>query len=525
MPVDYSKWDALELSDDSDIEVHPNVDKRSFIRAKQNQIHQERQQRKHEIETLKYERIINDGLLKRISGLLASLRAHASEAALRNPGELAFQAVMESAGKPENDKPPPRPEGIHSGETELPTYSKMMATLLDQVNKALDEKKPDDRYTAMIAEIQEHEDKVTQLQKDLHARLEQLNKEEGKKITSEGLRMGFDSSHVSKSSPADKAGDSGKVELLNPNFSGTQALPAQGESSAGQGDAAADDDGEVEASPAGKKFATIPANDYSSSLQFLNHNPHVLTERETDGLLVMAFDAALESKDDLARQCIHQALLLQYCRALGKDGVGLFFKRITTKGHQAQEVFYKDVQDTYMRIRGRAREIVAERAKEEAQGGVEQIQLHAVEPGTVIQITIPPAGSEDAEVQRARSIFEGFAPDMRKALESGKLDEVNEVLGKMKVEDAEELVNLFGEVSTRHGLLSPFSSSLFFSLLLLADQLTMSRPTSSAWKSKSSTPRRSKASSSSRTWKRRRRRTRSWPTIPSSRRASDEHHM
>ncbi|KAJ3526462.1 hypothetical protein NM208_g11179 [Fusarium decemcellulare] len=52
MPVDYSKWDALELSDDSDIEVHPNVDKRSFIRAKQNQIHQERQQRKLQIETL-----------------------------------------------------------------------------------------------------------------------------------------------------------------------------------------------------------------------------------------------------------------------------------------------------------------------------------------------------------------------------------------------------------------------------------------------------------------------------------------
>jgi Cdc37 N terminal kinase binding len=28
----------LELSDDSDIEVHPNVDKRSFVREKQNQI-------------------------------------------------------------------------------------------------------------------------------------------------------------------------------------------------------------------------------------------------------------------------------------------------------------------------------------------------------------------------------------------------------------------------------------------------------------------------------------------------------
>ena len=35
---------------------------------------------------------------------------------------------------------------------------------------------------------------------------------------------------------------------------------------------------------------------------------------------------------------------------------------------------------------------------------------------------------------------------MKKALVSGKLDEVNKVLGEMKIDDAEELVGLFGEV-------------------------------------------------------------------------------
>ncbi|KEY69629.1 hypothetical protein S7711_07671 [Stachybotrys chartarum IBT 7711] len=449
MPVDYSKWDALELSDDSDIEVHPNVDKRSFIRAKQNQIHQERLQRKHEIETLKYERIINDGLIKRISALLASLRSHASEAANRNPAEVAFKAMMESAGNPQEDQPPPRPEGVHGQETDMPSYSKMMVTLLDQVNKALDEKKPDDRYTAMVKEIQEHEDKVKQLQKDLEARLVELQTLEGKKITSDGIHTGFDSSHVNKAKATENKDDS-KVELLNPGYTGTQSLPAHGKDKAtpvSGGDDANDDDGEVEASPAAKKFAAIKPQDYSASLQFLSKNPQILAERETDGLLVMAFDAALERKDDLARQCVHQALLLQYCRALGRDGVALFFKRITTKGHQAQDVFFKDVQETYMRIKSRSLEILAERAREGEEGGVEQIQLHAVDPGTTIQINIPPEGSQDPEVQRARQIFEGFDPKMKKALESGKLDEVNEVLGKMKVEDAEELVNLFNEAS------------------------------------------------------------------------------
>ena len=44
--LNYSKWDNLELSDDSDIEVHPNVDKASFIRWKQRDIHEKREMRK-----------------------------------------------------------------------------------------------------------------------------------------------------------------------------------------------------------------------------------------------------------------------------------------------------------------------------------------------------------------------------------------------------------------------------------------------------------------------------------------------
>jgi cell division cycle protein 37 len=449
MPVDYSKWDALELSDDSDIEVHPNVDKRSFIRAKQNQIHAERQQRKLQIETLKYERIINDTLIKRISSLLSSLKAHASEVSSRNPGEVAFQAVIESAAglDPKDDQPPPRPAGVHNAEQPLPTYTKMMATLLDDVNKTLAEKKVEDdkRYEATMAEVEEHLKKVTNLQGELLKKLDELEKIEKSKITSESIHTGFDSTHINKSEPStsgDKK-DESKVELLNPNYSATDSLPAPSKSTADD-----DDDAEIEASPAAKQFASIKAPDYRESLAFLTKHPEILTEKETDGLLVLAFDAQLQNRDDYARNCVHQALLLQYCRALGRDGVALFFKRITTQGHQAQEVFFKDVQDTYYKIKNRAREINLQRAKEEAEGGgqegVEQIQLHAVEPGTVININIPPADSEDPEVQQARAIFESFSPEMKKALETGKLDEVNKVLGKMKVEEAEDLVGKFG---------------------------------------------------------------------------------
>lgn len=75
MPLNYSKWDNLELSDDSDVEVHPNVDKRSFIRWKQRDIHEKRDVRKQELESLKRELEINEKhLVPMVEDVGASLR-------------------------------------------------------------------------------------------------------------------------------------------------------------------------------------------------------------------------------------------------------------------------------------------------------------------------------------------------------------------------------------------------------------------------------------------------------------------
>lgn len=186
--------DALELSDDSDIEVHPNVDKRSFIRAKQNQIHQQRAQRRHQITTLKHERIINDGLLTRIDRLLTALKSH--RASPQSADELVFQALIESAGDAAEDQPPTPPEGMHQNVQEQPTYSRMMAALVDQVKKTVDESKAEDRYEAYIKEVEEHRARVQDLQKQLLAKLAELEKEEKKHITSEDIHTGFDVSHV-----------------------------------------------------------------------------------------------------------------------------------------------------------------------------------------------------------------------------------------------------------------------------------------------------------------------------------------
>lgn len=320
MVLDYSKWDSLELSDDSDIEVHPNVDKKSFIRAKQSQIHQQREQRRHEIKTLKYERIINDGLLSRIDKLLSSLNQHEGSS---GPEESIFKTIMEFASNPADDQAPPPPEGVYTHEKEQPKYSAMMSSLVDQVKKEFEETKPDDLSKAYTQGVEGHKTKVQALQKELLTKLAQLEKEEGSKITSEGLTEGFNTSHVTKAGEKEKAVATNKqtdVELLNP---GASSQPSTSEA-VGDDD---DDPADVEISPLAKKFADLKRNDYSAYLQFISEHPQIIAEKETDGLLVEAFNSQLKGNGEYARQCVHQGLLLQYCRSLGPDGIRLFFDR------------------------------------------------------------------------------------------------------------------------------------------------------------------------------------------------------
>jgi cell division cycle protein 37 len=467
MPLDYSKWDNLELSDDSDIEVHPNVDKRSFIRAKQNQIHQQRFERKHRITTLKYERVINDGLLARIDALLKALEEHKKDVENKKEtsevDEVVFDALMDvsSDGSIGVDQPPMPPEGVHTQEDQ-PSYSKMMGALVDQVKTEVDKAKANEgveRYAAYVAGVSAHRMKVQGLQKDLNTELVKLEKEEGAKITSESIHTGFDSSHVSKTASvpttaAAKTSKSSQPELLNPNRPAVEGGARTPGSEADIEDGALDpapgedNDDDIEASPLAKQFGKIAYGDYHRSLQFIGSHPEILAEKETDGLLVEAFNAQSNAKakkeEEYARQCVHQALLLQYCRQLGKDGVGLFFKRIQTSGHQARKMFLDDVNSTYARIRTRTAELAKQH--EEESGDREQIQLHAVDPGTTINIVTPPPMDKcTTDDERAsREIFETFPPGLQRALESGSLDRVNEVLGKMSVDEAEAVVEQLG---------------------------------------------------------------------------------
>ena len=459
--------DALELSDDSDIEVHPNVDRRSFIRAKQSQIHMERQQRKLQIEAYKHQRIVNEALAQRLSLLISAIQSQ-NTASDADPSDIAFKAAVELALRnPEDDIPPPRPEG-----PPFPRYSKMIATVLDEANKALDRRHIKDRtlrFEALVEELGVHIRNIQDAQKDLATKLDELEQQSSKKITSDSYHVGFDTSHVSKPGSAEKkklsSSSDTKVELLNPTLkssaSGQEELEtgrgaATARSSADNNKSEEEEEEEEEvpcASPLAKRFSQLPPSSYRASHDFLTSHPELLhNPQEVDGLRLEAYTILLNDYDsnqahERARQCTHQALVLQYCRLLGRDGVALFFKGMATPGHQAREVFEKDLAETFQRILGMARRDALKK-RQDGGGGemVERVQLCSLTEGEA-SVRIPPAESDAEDVQKARAIFEGFAPEMRAALETGSLEEVNKVLGEMEASEAEKLASLLTEVS------------------------------------------------------------------------------
>ncbi|KAJ6263282.1 Hsp90 co-chaperone Cdc37 [Drechslerella dactyloides] len=456
MVIDYSKWDNLELSDDSDVEVHPNVDKKSFIRWKQRDIHEKREQRSHHKDGMRYEHIMNDRLLTRIEALHNALKSHIEKTTTRDgtPEEFVLQALFEITTPEDQEKA----QVAGKPDPKAPTYAEMLARLADKVSEEIP-KNVADRWTAFEKGLQKFKDELARRNAQSKEELAKMEREDARKITSQGLRDGFNTTQVMKADPKPEPSSSAStskpatkskvetVELLNsPSASSDVPAPSSGaEADDDDDDEEAEFDRQHHCTQLGKDFGKIKSSDLRASAEFIARNPSVLAERESDGLLIEAFNAQIAGDDNRAKQNIHQALLLQYCRQLGGSAgaVRMFFQRITTPNHAAQVTFFNDVNDSHFRMKGRTLEIAKERENEPKE--VEQIQLHAVDPNQQIFIEIPPKDSEDPEKQIARKIFESFPPGFQKALETKDLDKINVVLGKMAVDEAEEIVGKLSE--------------------------------------------------------------------------------
>ena len=76
----------------------------------------------------------------------------------------------------------------------------------------------------------------------------------------------------------------------------------------------------------GKKFGEIKITDLKKSMTFIEDHPEVVSDRNQDGLMVYAFNSQIEGKESLAKQYVHQSLLLQYVKQVGRGGVKTFFQ-------------------------------------------------------------------------------------------------------------------------------------------------------------------------------------------------------
>ena len=255
-----------------------------------------------------------------------------------------------------------------------------------------------------------------------------------------------------------------EIEVLNPKASSSSSAPPPPDTDTEE------EDSLPQLSPSLVGFSKIPVGNFEKSYEYIQGHRDVIVEGASDALLVAAFEAESEGKTKYAAQCVFQSLLLQYCDQLGKDGVGVFFRRyvdfvdrsiysihcrasrMTSGNKVAEKVFTDDFAKTYAHLKERVRI-----TKEEASSR-EQIQLVAEGGDVTITFNVPdgppPAdlrlegpGTEDLDIEEVRKalqlrwdVFESFSPDLQHALKENSLEAVNLILGEMDVPTAEAIV-------------------------------------------------------------------------------------
>lgn len=181
MPLDYSKWDNLELSDDSDIEVHPNVDKRSMIKWKQEAIHRERAERKAKIEYLEKFIPQQQNVLKKVHELMATL----------NQGEdlEGVQSVVKALDQQQAEADPgmmvPAPNG--AGKEDSMNVTQVFAAMKAQIATGLATTSPAEVKKTLLERFGQTEQTVQQHVDGAIKELNKLNQEASKKLTSENM--------------------------------------------------------------------------------------------------------------------------------------------------------------------------------------------------------------------------------------------------------------------------------------------------------------------------------------------------
>lgn len=459
-------------------------------RWKQSDIHVKREEAKQKVKNLHAELEMNAVLLPRMDAFISSTESEGMPFVERKAAELRQSS--------DQSKP--------AGSTG-PSYHEMELSLLVQLGEMVKDKLKDaddtERVKKSVAWLEDHRAQMAQRSVEAKKEIADIEAEQKKHITSDDIHVGFDSGvsltvillfwcykadhpwqHVSANAntaqPDEtrksqvKAVDT-KIETINDPVAAATSGPSTSgyQSDVDTNDlarraSASDEEDIPDLSSAARQFIAVPIDKWEKLFACISDHPELLHPKTVDAILMEAFNVAGKGDATKTMACVHQALILQYCAKLGRDGVSLFFKRMSAN-NAGRELFRNDVKSTYDRIWTRSKEIKAE---EGDQGGEEAIQLVATEEGTKISFNVPTGpppenitlegeGTENFDVEEVKSflnrqwdIFDAFPKHFKEALQDNSLDRVNTCLARMALDEAEETVKRLQEA----GILS-FSSS------------------------------------------------------------------
>lgn len=443
MAIDYSKWDKLELSDDSDVEVHPNVDKNSFIRWKQRDIHEKREQREQQIKGLQVQKEMYTQLNKRVDDMLLALNDEKLNSEKeRNNFLLKFDPTEKCT--------------LEGNNPDTPTYNEMVEDLFIQIES--DSKKEGCNINGFIIrkKIIEHRQKIEDVLKQIDPKIDEFEKEKHTHITSDDIHEGWNTSFINKSTDksttneksTDKSTTNEKsttIETINsPSSSKSILKPSKPISELK----------ELELLNETIEFAELPT--IKSCGEFILKFPFIACAHQKDSLLMKAFDFQLNNNTEKAKDIIKKGILLQFCADLIENPpyphmpmdirlnyVKQFFSQLENENSPGKIAFDQEYNRMCEHIKNRCEIIKSEEDQNDQDEGegeqIEQIQLRSVNPDSELVVTIPNKGTKEYE------IYEKLPVKMKDALNTGSLDEVNKVFATIPIDQAEELLEKFNE--------------------------------------------------------------------------------
>ncbi|CCD26968.1 Hsp90 co-chaperone CDC37 NDAI_0J00760 [Naumovozyma dairenensis CBS 421] len=468
MVVDYSKWDKIELSDDSDVEVHPNVDKRSFIRWKQQSIHEKRMQRNQDIKNLETQLNMYQCLNKRVDKLLNQVN-DGDDAKFLTDKDKISKFLNENFDKNEKS----------TGENvdpDIVSYNEMVEDLFDQLKRDAVKEGKDPQNGKVIKElILKHRAKIESVSKEAQTKLQELYIEKNAHISSEDIHTGFDTSFINKNSTStEKAMSNGRSTNVNSEEDSKKVLEKMIHSTAKKTKDASrlqfieytDEADILKLSPKTEEFGSIIANDYKKSEAFLLNNMEIISGQQKDALMMKSFEVQMELHDDLKTyQIIHQSEILAYIREIYdlkkipflnpqemENIITTFFGKVilNPSNQRGLESFLDSVKTKFEHVKSRCKILANEEGREggdEVEGveGVETIQLKSLDDSTELEVNLPDFGSEKEEDKRRIEAFKKLPIEMQNAVKTQNLNEVNKVFEDIPIKEAEEILELFGE--------------------------------------------------------------------------------